>query len=139
MVTIYTFSLFYIYKKIQHEWNDPHRYSNHDLRFSPSVPGPPENLTLLRVHDRSVDLQWSQPSEPNGEIRGYRVYYMQGNYTSVRTVHANEPNILYSLHDLSEYPVAMLGLVWEKGGRGEGHCWMWGSGNESYILSFFPS
>ncbi|XP_063603042.1 tyrosine-protein phosphatase 99A-like isoform X3 [Penaeus indicus] len=65
------------------------------------IPGPPENLTLLRVHDRSVDLQWSQPSEPNGEIRGYRVYYMQGNYTSVRTVHANEPNILYSLHDLT--------------------------------------
>nr|XP_053639721.1 tyrosine-protein phosphatase 99A-like [Cherax quadricarinatus] len=64
------------------------------------VPGPPENLTLLRVHDRSVDLQWSQPTEPNGEIRGYRVYYMKGNFTSVRTVHANDPNILFSLHDL---------------------------------------
>nr|XP_045589970.1 protein sidekick-1-like [Procambarus clarkii] len=67
------------------------------------VPGPPENLTLLRVHDRSVDLQWSQPTEPNGEIRGYRVYYMKGNFTSVRTVHANDPNILFSLHDLGEY------------------------------------
>ncbi|KAK8381218.1 hypothetical protein O3P69_008230 [Scylla paramamosain] len=64
------------------------------------VPGPPENLTLIRVHDRSVDLQWNQPTQPNGEIRGYRVYFMKGNYTSVKTVRSSEPSIQFTLPGL---------------------------------------
>ncbi|KAK3870991.1 hypothetical protein Pcinc_023824 [Petrolisthes cinctipes] len=75
-----------------------------DVDDEEKVPGPPENLTMLRVHDRSVDLQWNQPTEPNGEIRGYRVYFIKGNITSVRTVHANDPSITFSLHDLGQYP-----------------------------------
>lgn len=66
------------------------------------MPGPPENLTLVRVHDRSVDLQWNQPTQPNGEIRGYRVYFMKGNYTSVKTVRSNEPSIQFTLPGLGQ-------------------------------------
>ncbi|XP_064093654.1 tyrosine-protein phosphatase 99A-like isoform X2 [Macrobrachium nipponense] len=66
------------------------------------IPGPPENLEVVAVHDRSVDLRWAEPTEPNGEIRGYRVYYMQGNVTtSVKTVHANSADINFSLHELA--------------------------------------
>ncbi|CAL4083881.1 unnamed protein product [Meganyctiphanes norvegica] len=64
-------------------------------------PGPPQNLTVRGIHSRSVDLKWKNPKEPNGEIRGYRVYYMLGNFTSVKTVYANDHQITFRLDDLA--------------------------------------
>ncbi|CAL4156072.1 unnamed protein product, partial [Meganyctiphanes norvegica] len=64
------------------------------------VPGPPQNLTIIRIHDRGVELQWFQPREPNGEIRGYRIYYMLGNFTSVKTTYSNDNEITFNLQSL---------------------------------------
>ena len=64
------------------------------------MPGPPKNLTVGKVFNSSVNLTWLQPKNPNGEVRGYRIYYMRGNITSVRTVHGNHYNMTYTLQDL---------------------------------------
>ena len=38
--------------------------------------------------DVDVDLSWLAPSMPNGVIEGYRIYFMTGNFTDVRSVPA---------------------------------------------------
>ncbi|CAL4066747.1 unnamed protein product, partial [Meganyctiphanes norvegica] len=64
------------------------------------APGPPVNLTVVDIHDRSVDLQWYTPEDATDDIRGYRVYYMRGNLTSVKTLYANDDEVMFALHDL---------------------------------------
>ncbi|XP_018025351.1 tyrosine-protein phosphatase 99A isoform X2 [Hyalella azteca] len=74
------------------------------------IPSPPLNLTVTRIEDTTVELSWLRPRHPNGEIRGYRIFYMRGNFTSVRTahVHGDEPSKTFKLTEmepLSHYKV----------------------------------
>ena len=68
-----------------------------------TVPSPPLNLTVTRIEDKEIGLRWARPSEPNGDINGYRLYYMRGNFTSVRTVNGDHGYMEYSLGDMGEY------------------------------------
>ena len=67
-----------------------------------AVPSPPLNLTVTQVWDREVGLSWLGPRHPNGEISGYRVYFMRGNITGVRTVKLATHQITYNLTGLGE-------------------------------------
>lgn len=72
------------------------------------VPSRPLNVTVLRVTSTSIDLSWTEPERPNGQITGYRLYYMHANYTDVKTVkpvRGTTPNpvIEFMLSDLSMY------------------------------------
>ncbi len=37
-----------------------------------AVPSSPQNLTVSRVTNRSLTVEWFGPSYPNGNISGYR-------------------------------------------------------------------
>ncbi|XP_046407157.1 tyrosine-protein phosphatase 99A [Ischnura elegans] len=67
------------------------------------VPSKPMNVTVLRVSSNVIDLAWHEPVQPNGEIDGYRIYYMQCNQTFYRTVRISDSYIEYNLTSLKPY------------------------------------
>ena len=38
-------------------------------------PSPPRHLSVTRVFDNGVELNWLPPTEPNGEVLHYVIYY----------------------------------------------------------------
>lgn len=70
-----------------------------------AVPGKPRNLTILDFTSESFYLQWANPEKKNGVIEGYRVYYMNNNFTEVQPdkIPFNEPLVRYNLTKLSKY------------------------------------
>ena len=40
-----------------------------------TAPSPPRNLTITRVFDDGIELNWMPPREPNGDIRHYVIKY----------------------------------------------------------------
>ena len=40
-----------------------------------TAPSPPRHLTITRVFDDCIELNWMPPREPNGDIRHYIVKY----------------------------------------------------------------
>ncbi|XP_056645742.1 tyrosine-protein phosphatase 99A [Diorhabda sublineata] len=74
------------------------------------VPDKPRNLTILDYTSNSIYLQWANPLKKNGVIEGYRVYYMNNNFTEVQPdkIPYNEPLIYYNLTRLkpmTEYTI----------------------------------
>ena len=50
----------------------------HDMISSattPTAPSPPRHLTITRVCDDGIELNWIPPREPNGDIRHYTIKY----------------------------------------------------------------
>ena len=41
-----------------------------------TVPSPPRHLTITRVFDDGIELNWIPPREPNGDIRHYVIKYI---------------------------------------------------------------
>ncbi|KAJ8936513.1 hypothetical protein NQ314_012377 [Rhamnusium bicolor] len=75
-----------------------------------AVPPKPRNLTVLDYTPDSIRLQWANPARTNGLIEGYRVYYMNNNFTAVQPdkIPFDEPLIRYNLTDLkplTEYTI----------------------------------
>jgi receptor-type tyrosine-protein phosphatase gamma len=68
-----------------------------------SVPSKPLNVTVLHVTHSSIELSWNKPQRPNGQITGYRLYYMHANYTDVKTIRKTDPHIEFTLKDLSKF------------------------------------
>jgi Fibronectin type III domain. len=66
------------------------------------VPSKPLNVTVLHVTHSSIKLSWVKPERPNGQITGYRLYYMHANYTDVKTLRKTDPYIEFDLQDLSK-------------------------------------
>eukprot|EP00118_Oscarella_pearsei_P023283 m.275784 g.275784 ORF g.275784 m.275784 type:complete len:1931 (+) comp40604_c0_seq9:2253-8045(+) len=50
-----------------------------NLKTAPGVPSSPKNLNVTVVNSTSLSAKWESPSEPNGEIRSYRVSYVKAN------------------------------------------------------------
>ena len=53
-----------------------------------------------------MGLSWLRPLNPNGEINGYRVYFVRGNITGARTVHGQQMHMKFNLTDIGEYRAA---------------------------------
>nr|XP_023025132.1 tyrosine-protein phosphatase 99A [Leptinotarsa decemlineata] len=73
--------------------------------ISDAVPGKPRNLTILDFTSISIYLQWANPEKKNGVIEGYRVYYMNNNFTEVQPdkIPYDEPLIRYNLTRLKPH------------------------------------
>ena len=46
-----------------------------------TAPSPPRHLTITRVFDDGIELNWIPPREPNGDIRRYIIKYTTQNGT----------------------------------------------------------
>lgn len=50
----------------------------YDIKFFKKcflVPGRPKDLRTIQVDKNTVELSWSPPDEPNGELIEYRIVY----------------------------------------------------------------
>jgi len=50
-----------------------------------------------------MELSWAPPGKPNGKLEGYRIYYMQNNFTDVVTVKQPVEHMKFALTDLGLY------------------------------------
>ena len=48
-----------------------------------AVPSRPVNATFSALTNSSVTVRWEKPTHPNGDIQGYRLYFMHKNFTDV--------------------------------------------------------
>jgi hypothetical protein len=67
------------------------------------VPGKPLNVSIGDVNDSTIALSWSEPENPNGVIKGYRIYFMRKNFTDVQTVRNGEKFQKFILTDLGKF------------------------------------
>lgn len=71
------------------------------LFYTFSEPSKPLNLTVIKATSTTIELSWAKPEHENGDIKGYRIYFMHGNYTDVRTT--STPVLSHTLDTLSKY------------------------------------
>ena len=45
------------------------------LTVHPTGSSPPRQLSVTRVFDNGIELNWLPPTEPNGEVLHYVIYY----------------------------------------------------------------
>ena len=72
-------------------------YFSYGISFivQPTGPSPPRHLTVTRVIDDGLELNWLPPTEPNGEVLHYVIYYTpeggteQSNDTGSNLTHYN--------------------------------------------------
>ena len=62
----------------------------------------PLNVSMREVTNSSVRVAWHVPSEPNGIIQGYRLYYMHQNFTDVKTIREPQEHMEFHLFGLGE-------------------------------------
>nr|CAD7403677.1 unnamed protein product [Timema cristinae] len=73
----------------------------------------------MRVTSTCIDLSWYEPEHPNGQIKGYRLYYIYANYTDVKTVRSTTPYIEFALSDLkpyTDYKIWLKAFTWKNEG-----------------------
>lgn len=75
-------------------------FNNFFFYFFVTEPSKPLNLTVIRATSTTIELSWVKPEHENGDIKGYRIYFMHGNYTDVRTTPT--PVLSYTLETLSK-------------------------------------
>ena len=111
------------------------------LLFTHTVPSPPRSVTITRVFQDGVELNWLPPTEPNGEVH-YVVEYKRedsGNWTSVNTTSDSTHYNLTGLHSGTNYPIRVVAVNSagrsiitstasstgedDKGNRGDGSEW----------------
>ena len=84
------------------------------------VPSPPMYTTVHTITNTSAVIDWSRPSDPNGAIEGYHLYFLSGNLTDVRTIMSKDPRIEYTLTRLSPfstYYVWIRAFTWKHEGE----------------------
>ena len=59
---------------------------------SSTAPSPPRCLTITRVFDDEIELNWIPPREPNGDIRHYIIKYTTQNGTQQEINTTNNTN-----------------------------------------------
>ena len=64
-----------------------------------TVPSPPRDLTITRLFDDGIELNWIPPREPNGDIRHYVIKYTTQNGTQQEINTTNNINF-YNLTGL---------------------------------------
>jgi hypothetical protein len=67
------------------------------------VPGKPLNVSIGDVNDSTIALSWYEPENPNGIIKGYRIYFMRKNFTDVQTVRNGDKFQKFILTDLGKF------------------------------------
>jgi receptor-type tyrosine-protein phosphatase gamma len=58
--------------------------------------------TIHSMTNVSAVVDWSRPSNPNGVIEGYRLYFLHGNFTDVKTIKSRDPRVDYVLTNLGK-------------------------------------
>lgn len=80
--------------------------------FLSPVPGKPLNVSIGDVNDSTIALSWAEPENPNGVIKGYRIYFMRKNFTDVQTVRSAEKVQKFILTDLGNvYYTVFTGVL----------------------------
>ena len=80
--------------------------------LNPTDPSPPRNVTITRVFEGGVELNWLPPTEPNGEVH-YVVEYKRedsGNWTSVNTTSDSSHYNLTGLHSGTSYTIRVVAV-----------------------------
>ena len=78
--------------------------------FNHTDPSPPRSVTITRVFQDGVELNWLPPTEPNGEVH-YVVEYKRedsGNWTSVNTTSDSTHYNLTGLHSDTNYTIRVV-------------------------------
>ncbi|XP_071748929.1 putative receptor-type tyrosine-protein phosphatase mosPTP-1 isoform X2 [Lepeophtheirus salmonis] len=84
------------------------------------VPSMPVNVSLRNITNSSILIHWRQPTNPNGIIIGYRLYYMHKDFTDVETVRRPQEHMQYRLSGLKPYTNYKLWLkafTWKNEGE----------------------
>ena len=82
------------------------------LILTHTVPSPPRNVTITRVFQDGVELNWLPPTEPNGEVH-YVVEYKReysGNLISVNTTSDSTHYNLTGLHNGTSYTIRVVAV-----------------------------
>ena len=85
-----------------------------------TAPSPPRHLTITRVCDDGIELNWIPPREPNGDIRHYIIKYTTQNETQNKTNTGNNTNY-YNLTGLERgqtYNITVVAVNSAGGGGG---------------------
>ena len=85
-----------------------------------TAPSPPRHLTVTRVCDDGIELNWIPPREPNGDIRHYIIKYTTQNKTQNKTNTGNNTNY-YNLTGLERgqtYNITVVAVNSAGGGGG---------------------
>ena len=108
--------------------------------FNHTEPSSPRSVTITRVFQDGVELNWLPPTEPNGEVN-YAVEYKRedsGNWTSVNTTSDSTHYNLTGLHSGTNYTIRVVAVSYgrapitptlnstgedDKGDRGGGSEW----------------
>ena len=80
--------------------------------FNPTDPSPPRHVTITRVFQGGVELNWLPPIEPNGEVH-YVIEYKRedsGNWTSVNTTSDSTHYNLTELHSGTSYTIKVVAV-----------------------------
>ena len=80
--------------------------------LNPTDPSPPRNVTITRVFQDGVELNWLPPTEPNVEVR-YVVEDKRedsGNWTSVSTTSDSSHYNLTGLHSGTSYTIRVVAV-----------------------------
>ena len=80
--------------------------------FNLTDPSPPRSVTITRVFQDGVELNWLPPTEPNGEVH-YVVEYKRedsGNWTSVNTTSDSTHYNLTGLHNGTSYTIRVVAV-----------------------------
>ena len=87
---------------------------------SSTAPSPPRHLTITRVFDDGIELNWIPPREPNGDIRHYIIKYTTQNGTQQEINTTNNTNY-YNLTGLERgqtYNITVVAVNSAGGGGG---------------------
>ena len=80
--------------------------------LNPTDPSPPRNVTITRVFQDGVELNWLPPTEPNGEVQ-YVIEYKRedsGSWTSVNTTSDSTHYNLTGLHSGTSYTIRVVAI-----------------------------
>ena len=87
---------------------------------SSTAPSPPRHLTITRVFDDGIELNWIPPREPNGDIQHYTIKYTTQNGTQqeINTINNINYYILIGLERGQTYNNITVVAVNSAGGGG---------------------
>ncbi|CAG0920596.1 unnamed protein product [Notodromas monacha] len=94
------------------------------------VPSKPRNVLVVKETSDSVKLSWQPPETPNGELRGYRLYFMRDNFTDVRSIHNTSSAaksvdyVLDRLQPSSKYKVWLKAFTYKNEGDPSDAVWV---------------
>ena len=80
--------------------------------LNPTDPSPPRHVTITRVFQDGVELNWLPPTEPNGEVH-YVIEYKRedsGSWTSVNTTSDSTHYNLTGLHSGTSYTIRVVAV-----------------------------